>query len=270
MVPVAKPARPLQHVRRSTNRGPATLATDGDDARTTESYRVHAIGALRSGAVRWLLAGEMGSVSWPRWRRRVNTWRRCVPIWGPVQYPVCEDCARAGKRDWVSLRRCLTCGHVGRCDSSPDHHATEHYRETAHPAVQTLQPRQDWVCCVDALTMGRGRPVLRGRSRIHARPPAGRRGAGDRRAIHVRQGLPAGMVVAEMRRRKAAGELTTTRSRRSTSPRRALGRLIPGPGNRRSASGPNGCPSCTSGAIAATRRSAACRSSSTPSDRTDS
>jgi hypothetical protein len=74
--------------------------------------------------------------------------------WRPVQDPVCEDCARAGESGWVSLRRCLTCGHVGCCDSSPGHHATEDHRETAHPTVQTLQPGQDWVWCyVDELTL---------------------------------------------------------------------------------------------------------------------
>ena len=30
---------------------------------------------------------------------------------------VCEDCVRIGSR-WVHLRMCLTCGHVGCCDSS--------------------------------------------------------------------------------------------------------------------------------------------------------
>jgi len=33
----------------------------------------------------------------------------------------CEECLRTGS-DWVHLRLCLTCGHVGCCDSSPGQH----------------------------------------------------------------------------------------------------------------------------------------------------
>ena len=65
--------------------------------------------------------------------------------WPPVSDPGCEECA--GDHSWVSLRRCLTCGHVGCCDSSPGLHATAHHRETGHPMVETLQPGQDWAWC---------------------------------------------------------------------------------------------------------------------------
>jgi hypothetical protein len=30
----------------------------------------------------------------------------------------CEECLQTGSR-WLHLRLCLTCGHVGCCDSSP-------------------------------------------------------------------------------------------------------------------------------------------------------
>ena len=30
----------------------------------------------------------------------------------------CEECEKIGS-DWVHLRLCLSCGHVGCCDSSP-------------------------------------------------------------------------------------------------------------------------------------------------------
>src|SRR6187549_2755281 len=46
----------------------------------------------------------------------------------------CEDCLKIGGR-WVHLRECLTCGHVGCCDASPNRHATRHYRSTEHPIV---------------------------------------------------------------------------------------------------------------------------------------
>ena len=34
---------------------------------------------------------------------------------------VCEECEKIGS-DWVHLRLCLTCGHVGCCNSSPNKH----------------------------------------------------------------------------------------------------------------------------------------------------
>ena len=36
----------------------------------------------------------------------------------------CEECLKIGS-SWVHLRLCLTCGHVGCCDSSPNRHATQ-------------------------------------------------------------------------------------------------------------------------------------------------
>jgi uncharacterized UBP type Zn finger protein len=58
----------------------------------------------------------------------------------------CEDCLRTGDR-WVHLRLCLTCGHVGCCDSSPNRHATAHVNETGHPIVQSFEPGEDWRWC---------------------------------------------------------------------------------------------------------------------------
>src|SRR3979409_87997 len=49
----------------------------------------------------------------------------------------CEECLKAGGR-WVHLRLCLSCGHVGCCDSSPGRHATKHFHATDHPVVPSL------------------------------------------------------------------------------------------------------------------------------------
>ena len=43
----------------------------------------------------------------------------------------CEECLKMGA-EWVHLRLCLTCGHVGCCDSSRYKHATKHFH--AHQA----------------------------------------------------------------------------------------------------------------------------------------
>ena len=58
----------------------------------------------------------------------------------------CEDCLKIGGR-WVHLRECLTCGHVGCCDSSPNKHATKHFQESGHPIVQSFEPGEDWMWC---------------------------------------------------------------------------------------------------------------------------
>jgi uncharacterized UBP type Zn finger protein len=59
----------------------------------------------------------------------------------------CRDCLDAGHHDWVHLRMCLTCGHVGCCDSSPARHATAHYSVTGHPVMRSLEPGEDWRWC---------------------------------------------------------------------------------------------------------------------------
>lgn len=58
----------------------------------------------------------------------------------------CEECLRTGGR-WVHLRRCLSCGHVGCCDSSPGKHATEHALAEAHPIVRSQEPGENWRWC---------------------------------------------------------------------------------------------------------------------------
>jgi hypothetical protein len=47
----------------------------------------------------------------------------------------------------VHLRLCLTCGHVGCCDSSPLHHARNHAFGDAHPVVKSFEPGEDWRWC---------------------------------------------------------------------------------------------------------------------------
>jgi uncharacterized UBP type Zn finger protein len=63
----------------------------------------------------------------------------------------CEECLQTGS-SWVHLRLCLTCGHVGCCDSSPNKHATKHFHATQHPVVRSFEPGEDWAWCyVDRL-----------------------------------------------------------------------------------------------------------------------
>ena len=58
----------------------------------------------------------------------------------------CVDCLAIGGR-WVHLRRCLECGHIGCCDSSPNRHATAHFHGSDHPLIQSFEPGEDWIFC---------------------------------------------------------------------------------------------------------------------------
>lgn len=67
----------------------------------------------------------------------------------------CEDCLRLGAA-WVHLRMCLSCGHVGCCDNSPNRHAAAHHRATAHPIIRSAEPGEAWIYCYpDQLYMER-------------------------------------------------------------------------------------------------------------------
>jgi hypothetical protein len=58
----------------------------------------------------------------------------------------CEECLKAGSR-WIHLRLCLTCGHVGCCDTSPNRRATAHFHATQHPIVESYRSDDHWRWC---------------------------------------------------------------------------------------------------------------------------
>lgn len=65
----------------------------------------------------------------------------------------CEECLKSNMQ-WLHLRLCLSCGHVGCCDNSPGKHATKHFHETRHPVLKSLEPGEDWGWCfVDNLML---------------------------------------------------------------------------------------------------------------------
>jgi CPA1 family monovalent cation:H+ antiporter len=59
----------------------------------------------------------------------------------------CEECLAQGTDDWVHLRLCLTCGHVGCCDSSRWKHATAHHHESGHPVIRSFERGEAWRWC---------------------------------------------------------------------------------------------------------------------------
>jgi hypothetical protein len=61
---------------------------------------------------------------------------------------------------WVHLRLCMTCGHVGCCDSSPNKHASRHFHATRHPVVKSFEPGEDWAWCYADLEMAESIPAF--------------------------------------------------------------------------------------------------------------
>ena len=86
----------------------------------------------------------------------------------PPSVEGCDDCLRTGG-EWLHLRICLACGHIGCCDSSPDRHASAHAHAASHPIIRSLEPGEEWCWCyVDELAFlidG-----IRGRTRIPPSP----------------------------------------------------------------------------------------------------
>jgi uncharacterized UBP type Zn finger protein len=82
-----------------------------------------------------------------------------MPLQRPDRPPVkpsghgCQECLEAGG-EWVHLRLCMSCGHVGCCDSSPHTHATKHAHKTEHPTIRSYEPGEKWEFCYpDELTV---------------------------------------------------------------------------------------------------------------------
>jgi hypothetical protein len=65
-------------------------------------------------------------------------------------------CSRCGPDDvWPALRLCLTCGHVGCCDTSINKHARGHFEATGHPLMRSLRAGETWGWCyVDGVLVG--------------------------------------------------------------------------------------------------------------------
>ena len=62
--------------------------------------------------------------------------------------PGCKECLQSGSV-WVHLRLCLSCGHVGCCDNSPNRHATKHFKHSHHPVIRSYEPGEEWAYCYE-------------------------------------------------------------------------------------------------------------------------
>ena len=86
----------------------------------------------------------------------------------PAESAGCEDCLASGDV-WLHLRICLSCGHVGCCDDSPNKHATAHARGTEHPIIRSLEPGEEWCWCFED-EVGMLIPQIKGRTQIPPSP----------------------------------------------------------------------------------------------------
>ena len=89
----------------------------------------------------------------------------------PESVAGCEDCLRMGG-EWVHLRICLACGHVGCCDSSPNKHASAHFANSDHALIRSLEPGEEWSWCFEdqvAMLI----PQIHGQTRIPPSPLGG-------------------------------------------------------------------------------------------------
>jgi uncharacterized UBP type Zn finger protein len=75
-----------------------------------------------------------------------------------AQVAGCEECLKIGS-SWVHLRMCMSCGKIGCCDSSPNHHATTHAAEDGHPILRSVEPGEDWCWCTIEEVMFRVAPA---------------------------------------------------------------------------------------------------------------
>jgi CPA1 family monovalent cation:H+ antiporter len=71
---------------------------------------------------------------------------RLAPAAASGAADACEDCLVEGTT-WVHLRTCLSCGHVGCCDSSPRQHSRAHFGRVGHPVVASAEPGEAWRWC---------------------------------------------------------------------------------------------------------------------------
>jgi CPA1 family monovalent cation:H+ antiporter len=106
-----------------------------------ESVLIDSIGALGFERTGELTAADFARLGCPDLREAE---RNEAP--DPRTPNGCEECLRDGTR-WVHLRLCLTCGHVGCCDSSVGRHADHHFRDTSHPVMRSFEPDELWRWC---------------------------------------------------------------------------------------------------------------------------
>ncbi|MFK7756550.1 MAG: UBP-type zinc finger domain-containing protein [Flavobacteriales bacterium] len=58
----------------------------------------------------------------------------------------CAECVKTAV-SWIHLKTCQSCGVTLCCDSSPNKHATAHFKTENHLVVSSAEPDENWLWC---------------------------------------------------------------------------------------------------------------------------
>lgn len=98
-----------------------------------------------------------------------------APLPPPPSGTGCVECLENGGW-WWHLRRCVECGHVGCCDSSPEQHANRHAHATGHAVAASFEPGENWFWDYLADTSAKRIPLSPPLSRPDDQPSPGPEG----------------------------------------------------------------------------------------------
>jgi hypothetical protein len=84
----------------------------------------------------------------------------------------CVECLASGGW-WLHLRRCVECGHIGCCDSSPSQHASKHFHATGHSVIASFEPGETWFYDFRTKKMFEGMKLAEPRWRPESQPVPG-------------------------------------------------------------------------------------------------
>lgn len=76
----------------------------------------------------------------------LNTITTDMPTDSDKRGAVCTACLEMDS-EWVHLRKCLVCGVVACCDSSPMQHMSRHARDSSHAIVTSMERGEYWRYC---------------------------------------------------------------------------------------------------------------------------
>ena len=78
--------------------------------------------------------------------QHLDTIEQAMPAERDKHGAECAACVREGT-DWVHLRKCLACGEIACCDSSPMRHASAHAAAASHAIVTSMERGEGWRWC---------------------------------------------------------------------------------------------------------------------------
>ena len=137
IVPAVRHVHPGLHLRSADHRQSGPRLSDGHrdpswrEGQPPDHPRFAGVARHKESVAMSILAGDV----WSAVCAHTSMIRPVIP-----RTPEgCEECLRTGS-PWLHLRLCLTCGHVGCCDSSPGKHARRHAHASDIRSSSRLSP----------------------------------------------------------------------------------------------------------------------------------